>query len=151
MTINFVKGNILESNAEALVNPVNCVGVMGKGLALLFKDKYPDNFTHYKDACNSDSVSVGKMFVWRDHNPPNKYVINFPTKRHWRDNSQYTFISMGLVDLVRVVRDLDIKSIVIPQLGCGLGGLDWTIVKPLIVDAFKDMESVEVSIYDLRG
>ena len=151
MTINFIRGNILESDAEALVNPVNCVGVMGKGLALQFKDKFPENFAHYRDACNSDGVSVGKMFVWRDHNPPNKYVINFPTKRHWRDNSQYIFISMGLVDLVRVVRDLDIKSIVIPQLGCGLGGLDWQIVKPLIVDAFKDMESVEVSIYDLRG
>lgn len=129
--IHYTTGNLLESTAQAIVNTVNTVGVMGKGLALQFKQAYPSNFKAYALACKRGEVTVGRMFVYTDlvHD---KIIINFPTKQHWRAASQYAYIEEGLVDLSRVIREYDIQSIAIPALGAGNGGLDWSRVKAMI-------------------
>lgn len=149
--IKYITGNILNANAEALVNPVNCVGVMGKGLALQFKREYPKNFDAYKSACDRKKVKLGKMFVYYLETTTNpRYIINFPTKNHWRDDSHYTDIVSGLSDLSNVVKIFGIKSLAIPPIGCGLGGLDWEIVRPFIEDTFSNQENVVVFIYVLQ-
>jgi O-acetyl-ADP-ribose deacetylase (regulator of RNase III) len=149
--IRFTTGDILASNAEALVNTVNCVGIMGRGIALQFKDAYPKNFKAYESACSRQEVQPGKMFVFENHlfNNP-KYIINFPTKRHWKGKSRLEDIESGLADLVRVIRDRQIKSVAIPPLGSGLGGLDWRIVRPKIEEALKELEGVEVTVFEPR-
>ena len=144
--INIIKTNLLTQHTEAIVNPVNCVGVMGKGLALAFKTAYPENYHLYKEACNRNEVIPGKMFVYNTGSTP-KYIINFPTKRHWKDNSYLKDIKNGLIDLVVVIDQYKIQSITIPALGCGLGGLDWKIVFPLIKDALKDL-AVEINVIE---
>ncbi|MEP0756677.1 macro domain-containing protein [Trichocoleus sp. DQ-A2] len=131
--LEFKQGNLLEEDAEALVNAVNCIGVMGKGIALQFKQAFPENFQQYKKACDTKEVQPGRMFTvptGKLFNP--KYIINFPTKRHWRDKSKVEDVQTGLKALVAEVQQLDITSIAIPALGCGNGGLDWLEVKPLI-------------------
>lgn len=143
--IKYEKGDLLLAKVDALVNPVNCVGVMGKGLALQFKTQFPDNYLAYKTACSTYKVAVGKMFVWA--NPKGKdpqYIINFPTKIHWRNPSQLNYIITGLQDLLVVVNQLDIKSIAIPRLGCGNGSLYWKDVEPLIVNAFVNSNTLVV-------
>ncbi|MBF9135186.1 DUF1768 domain-containing protein [Plantactinospora sp. S1510] len=141
-------GDLLAADAEALVNPVNCVGVMGAGLALQFKQRHPEMFEAYRVACQVGQVKPGQMFV---HHEPAltgaRYVINFPTKRHYRDQSQADDIAAGLLDLTRVVRELGIRSIAIPALGCGLGGLRWAEVRPMIERAFAGMTDVRVLLY----
>lgn len=144
--INIIKADLLTQHTEAIVNPVNCVGVMGKGLALAFKTAYPENYHLYKEACNRNEVVPGKMFVYNTGSTP-KYIINFPTKRHWKDNSYLKDIKNGLIDLVVVIDQYKIQSITIPALGCGLGGLDWKIVFPLIKDALKDL-AVEINVIE---
>ena len=147
--IELQHGNLLEANAEALVNTVNCVGRMGKGLALQFKQAFPENFRLYAQACREGTVRPGRMFVTpsgRDTNP--RYVINFPTKRHWREPSHLEDIESGLLDLIKVVGDLSINSIAVPALGCGLGGLDWAVVRPLIEHAFAEAPSVRVLLFE---
>jgi O-acetyl-ADP-ribose deacetylase (regulator of RNase III) len=134
MSIELGHGDLLTAKVDALVNPVNTAGVMGKGLALQFKKAFPDVFTAYKKA----KLAIGRMHVVERAHAP-RFVINFPTKQHWRDPSKLEYIESGLVDLVARVRDLGITSIAIPPLGCGLGGLDWADVKPLIVDAFAPL------------
>lgn len=142
------QGNLLNANADAIVNAVNCVGVMGKGLALAFKQAYPDNFAQYKQACNAGKVKPGAMFITKTNNNGNpKYIINFPTKRHWGEKSYLLDIEIGLTALVAKVKELEISSIAIPALGCGLGGLDWQIVKPLIINAFSVLLNVEVMLF----
>jgi O-acetyl-ADP-ribose deacetylase (regulator of RNase III) len=147
--IEFKQGNLLDETTEALVNTVNCVGVMGKGIALQFKQAYPENFKAYKRACDAEAVQPGQMFVFDTSSllPP-RYVINFPTKRHWRGKSCLEDIQAGLKALVQEVHQLGIRSIAIPPLGCGNGGLDWAVVKPLIVDAFAHLPDVKVVIYE---
>ena len=146
--ITEIDGNLLEDTAEALVNTVNCGGIMGKGIAKSFKRKYPKMFDAYAYACKRGEVTIGKMHVCRiDKTNGPKYIINFPTKTIWQEDSQMSFIEAGLVDLVQLVHDLNIKSIAIPPLGCGNGGLDWSKVKPLIVEAFALMPDVDVRIY----
>lgn len=150
--IHLVSGNLLEAQTEALVNTVNCVGIMGKGIALQFKQAFPDNFKDYARACDKGKVRIGKMFVHstdRMFHP--KYIINFPTKRHWKAKSRLEDIELGLKDLVRVVRDLNIKSIAVPPLGSGLGGLNWEEVKCRIIDAFDDVPDVEVLLCEPKG
>jgi len=147
-----VCGNILKDDAEALVNTVNCVGVMGKGIALQFKKAFPDNFKAYEAACRRKEVSPGRMFVFETgqmFNP--RYIINFPTKRHWRGKSRYEDIESGLLALVREVRQRKIQSIAIPPLGSGLGGLNWGRVKAMIEKAFQDMPDVRVKLYEPKG
>jgi O-acetyl-ADP-ribose deacetylase (regulator of RNase III) len=148
--IEFIKkGDLLKSNAEALVNTVNCVGVMGRGIALQFKKKFPENFATYKKACDTKELTPGNVLVvdmGKMFNP--RYIINFPTKDHWRAKSRIEDIAAGLESLVAVVRDRKIKSIAIPPLGCGLGGLDWTDVRPLILRAFEKLTDVQVSVFE---
>lgn len=146
--IKYARGNLLEARVDALVNTVNCVGVMGKGIALQFKQTFPDNFKKYERACKQKLVVPGHMFVVA-HNDilGPKFIINFPTKRHWKDRSYIEDIISGLHDLVAIVRKHEIKSIAIPPLGCGNGGLQWAEVQPLIEEMAKQISEVEVVVY----
>ncbi len=145
-------GNLLSENVEALVNTVNCVGVMGKGIALQFKQAYPENFRQYEKACRAEEVQPGRMFTVATGNILNpKYIINFPTKRHWKGNSKIEDIKSGLVALLAEVQRLNISSIAIPPLGCGNGGLNWVEVKPLIESAFAQLPDVQVIIFEPSG
>lgn len=147
--IKFTKGNILESDAQALVNTVNTVGVMGKGIALQFKRAFPNNYKAYSKACKNDLVDIGKLFVFKDMNltAGEKIIINFPTKKHWRNSSEYTFIETGLDDLIRIIESYRIQSIAIPPLGAGNGGLNWVRVKKIIETKLKDID-IEIFIYE---
>lgn len=146
------QGNLLEDEAEALVNTVNCVGVMGKGIALQFKQAYPEMFSEYEKACRRKEVQPGKMHVVSTKSLLNpKYIINFPTKRHWKNKSRMEDIELGLADLIKVVKELNIKSIALPPLGCGNGGLRWDEVRPKIEAAFEHLQDVEVHLYEPAG
>lgn len=141
-------GNLLEAPAEALVNTVNTVGVMGKGIALQFKRAFPDNFVAYEAACRAGDVQVGKMFVVRNLSLSGpSWIINFPTKKHWRGNSQIEWIESGLDALVQTIRDLGIKSIAIPPLGAGNGGLEWTTVRDLITSKLEALPEVRIMLF----
>ena len=147
--IKIIKGNILEQKTEAIVNTVNCVGVMGRGIALSFREAYPENYREYKKACDKGEVVPGRMFVhFAGDIFSKKYIINFPTKRHWKGKSRIEDIRSGLADLVRVIKELCIKSVTIPPLGCGLGGLDWKVVRPIIEKAMKELSGVEINIIE---
>ncbi|WP_319764044.1 macro domain-containing protein [Maridesulfovibrio sp.] len=150
--IILTEGNLLKSDAEALVNTVNTVGVMGKGIALQFKKAFPENYELYAKACKKDKVVPGTMFVTKstDLIDP-KYIINFPTKKHWRGKSKIEYVEEGLNDLIKVVQDKHIKSIAIPPLGCGLGGLSWETVRLLIEGAFASLPDVDVFLYPPKG
>ena len=142
-------GNLLEADVEALVNTVNCVGVMGKGLALQFKQSFPENFEEYRRACQLGEVEPGRMFTvptGRLTNP--RYIINFPTKRHWKNPSRIEDIETGLEALIETVRRFGIRSIAVPPLGCGNGGLAWSRVAPLIEAAFAQVPEVRVLIFE---
>jgi O-acetyl-ADP-ribose deacetylase (regulator of RNase III) len=145
-------GNLLEADAEALVNTVNTVGVAGKGIALQFRQAFPNNFKAYSAAAKRGEVRPGRMFVF-DTNQMGfpRYIINFPTKRHWRGKSRLDDIRTGLDDLVRVLREYEIKSVAIPPLGCGNGGLDWGDVEPLIREAMQELEDVHILLYAPAG
>ncbi len=145
--LEITSGNLLEADADALVNTVNCVGVMGKGIALQFKQAFPDNTREYERACRAKALHPGKMLVFRTDRRIPKYIINFPTKQHWKGKSQIAFIKSGLESLTREVESLQIKSIAIPPLGCGNGGLDWDDVYPLIKNAFAAHPEVQVLVY----
>ncbi len=147
MAIERGTGNLLSSDVDALVNTVNTDGVMGKGLALQFKKAFPENFASYERACRAGEVAIGQMFVVRRLASP-RFIINFPTKKHWRQPSRLEFIKSGLADLVRHVRTLGIESIAIPPLGCGNGGLSWSDVRPLIVTAFAPLTSVRLLLFE---
>lgn len=132
--MQITRGNIFDANVEAIVNPVNCVGVMGRGLAQQFKTRHPENYTAYTQACDACEVQSGKMFIHAHSSlfSP-KFIINFPTKQHWRNDSRIEDIDAGLHDLARTIKRHEIQSIAIPSLGCGLGGLSWdNQVRPLI-------------------
>lgn len=150
--ISFTTGDILKSNAQALVNTVNCVGVMGRGIALQFKNAFSDNFEAYARACEAHEVEPGRMFVFERRRLDNpRYIINFPTKRHWRGKSRMEDIESGLVDLVRVIKARNITSIAIPPLGSGLGGLNWRDVRPKIEAAMAALPDVDVMIFEPAG
>jgi len=147
--ITYSRGNLLEADAEVLVNTVNTVGVMGKGIALQFKQAFPENFKAYRKAYRNEELQPGKILAvptGKFLNP--KYIFNFPTKRHWRGKAQIEDIQSGLSHLVRLVKELEIKSIAIPPLGCGFGGLDWADVKPLIVNAADQIPDVKVLVFE---
>src|ERR1051325_10444421 len=142
------KGNLLEADVQALVNTVNTVGVMGKGIALHFKKVFPENFAAYEKACKRKEVQAGRMFIHdlgQLTNP--RYIINFPTKRHWRGKSKLQDIESGLQALVEDVKRLHIESLALPPLGCGQGGLAWHDVYPLIKNAFAELPEVRVVLY----
>jgi O-acetyl-ADP-ribose deacetylase (regulator of RNase III) len=145
-------GDILQSSAEALVNTVNCVGVMGRGIALQFRKAFPANFEAYQVACARNEVRPGRMLVFetgRLSGP--SHIINFPTKRHWKGKSRLEDIDAGLTALIGEIRTRGIRSVAVPPLGCGLGGLDWDVVRPRIERAFEQLPEVQVSLYEPAG
>ena len=145
-------GNLLRADAEALVNTVNTQGVMGKGIALQFKKAYPAMYDAYRAAAKSGEVRLGRVHVWpTGYITGPKYVINFPTKGHWKSRSKISDIEAGLVDLVDVIQKLEIKSIAVPPLGCGNGGLAWREVRPRIIEAFAKAPDVEVLLFGPEG
>lgn len=150
--IESTTGDLLRANADALVNAVNCVGVMGRGVAAQFKRAYPANFVAYAEACKRGDVTPGRMFVVPTHQLAGpRFIVNFPTKRHWKTSSRMEDIESGLVALVAEVRRLDVRSIAIPALGCGLGGLDWNEVRPRIEHAFQEATDVRVMLFEPLG
>jgi len=149
LMLRFTTGNLLQSSAEALVNTVNTVGVMGKGIALMFKETFPENYKAYRAACKHGEVHIGKMLVTERRllGGP-KWIINFPTKEHWRAPSKIEWIEKGLIDLVRVIVENEIHSIAIPPLGSGNGGLDWRDVRPKIEKILGGLRKVEIVVYE---
>ncbi|MGM0703345.1 MAG: type II toxin-antitoxin system antitoxin DNA ADP-ribosyl glycohydrolase DarG [Pseudomonadota bacterium] len=147
--IEYTRGNLLEADVEALVNTVNTVGVMGKGIALMFKEAFPENFSAYAEACKRQEVVTGRMFVTeRDRLLGPRWIINFPTKQHWRARTRMEWIAAGLEDLTRVIRERGIRSIALPPLGCGNGGLAWDQVRPRIEATLGELDEVRVLIFE---
>lgn len=143
-------GDLLSADVDALVNPVNTVGVMGKGLALQFKRAFPANFTAYERACRRREVRTGQVFVYDNSQLMRpRWIVNFPTKTHWSSPSRIEDIVAGLRSLRRAIVDYDMTSIAVPALGCGLGGLDWSEVRPLIEEQLREAD-VAVSLYGPR-
>lgn len=147
--IRFTTGNLFDADVDAIVNTVNTMGVMGKGIALMFKERFPENYKAYAAACKAKRVELGRMFVTEspELNGP-RWIVNFPTKANWRFPSKLAWIESGLKDLKRVIGDRHIRSIAIPPLGAGNGGLDWQDVRPLIEAALGDLADVEVVVYE---
>lgn len=147
--LEYIKGDIFEDQSEALVNTVNCVGVMGRGVALQFKERFPNNYKAYKKICDAGGMAPGHIFVYDTGSMIGpRWILNFPTKRHWRGASRIEDIESGLDDLVKVIGKLQIKSVSMPPLGCGLGGLDWNEVRRRIVDRLSILQSVEFKVHE---
>jgi O-acetyl-ADP-ribose deacetylase (regulator of RNase III) len=150
--ITFKTGDILRDGAEALVNTVNCVGVMGRGVALQFKKAFPENFKAYAAACSREDVQPGRMFVFETGELTHpRFIINFPTKRHWRGASRMSDVEAGLDALVDEIRRRGIRSVALPPLGSGLGGLDWQVVRSTIERALTRVPDVDVVVYEPNG
>jgi O-acetyl-ADP-ribose deacetylase (regulator of RNase III) len=150
LMIEYVVGNILDSPFPVLVNTVNTVGIMGKGIALQFKKAYPNNFRAYSQACKDGNVAIGKLFISKDNNlvTGEKLIINFPTKTDWRKPSEYSYIEAGLKDLMKIINANDIKEIAMPPLGAGNGGLDWERVKKIIEKELSALTNVKIYVYE---
>ena len=146
--IKYTKGDIFEAETEAIINTVNTVGVMGKGIALQFKQKFPQNFDIYKKACEKNELKVGKLLITESNSLFFKYIINFPTKKHWRNPSKYEYIEEGLINLIENIKKLNIKSIAIPPLGAGNGKLEWEKVKKILEKHIIQLPKVEFIIYE---
>ncbi|HHR6080561.1 TPA: type II toxin-antitoxin system antitoxin DNA ADP-ribosyl glycohydrolase DarG [Providencia alcalifaciens] len=147
--IKFIQGNLLEADVEALVNTVNTVGVMGKGIALMFKERYPANMAAYSEACKNHEVQTGKMFITETNELMGpRWIVNFPTKQHWRAKSQIEWIIDGLIDLRYFIEKNNVQSIAIPPLGAGNGGLSWDDVKQQIEKILDNMPNVEIHVYE---
>lgn len=150
--VKITRGNLLKVEVQAVVNTVNCDGYMGKGVALQFKQAYPANFEAYRVACNHKEVRPGRMFVFETGSIINpKFIINFPTKRHWREKSRIVDIESGLKSLVEEIKSHQITSIAVPPLGCGLGGLKWNDVRPKIEKALENLTNVDVLLFEPTG
>lgn len=147
--IRFTMGNLLEADVEAVVNTVNTVGVMGKGIALMFKERYPEIFKEYSVACKRGEIQVGSMFVTEtgELSGP-RWVIHFPTKKHWRAPTQLEWVEDGLRDLRDVIVRNEIRSIALPPLGCGNGGLEWSVVRSIVESALADLDTVDIVVYE---
>ena len=146
-------GNLLDAEVDALVNTVNTVGVMGKGIALQFRRAYPGMYRKYAKAAKAGDIRLGRMHVWTNDEALTgpRYIINFPTKTHWKAHSRLDDIETGLAELAAAVQRLGITSIAIPPLGCGNGGLDWAQVQPLITRTFAAFPDVDVRVYPPAG
>ena len=150
--IIYKSGDILSEDAEAIVNTVNCVGIMGRGIALQFKKAYPDNFKAYAIACKNEEVQPGRMFIFETGQLLNpRFIINFPTKRHWRGKSRIEDVESGLEALRNEIRNHNIQSIAIPPLGSGLGGLNWSQVRALIEEKLSDLNDIQIIVYEPKG
>lgn len=137
-------GDLLKSPADALVNPINTIGVMGAGLALLFKEEYPDMFEWYKYLAERRILKTGQMTVWSTHRQTPRFIINFPTKNHWADPSRLEWIVAGCAGLLKTAQELELTSLAVPALGCGHGGLTWEKVKPVIV---RTLQHLDMNVY----
>ena len=146
--IRYVTGDLLAADSEALVNSVNCVGVMGRGVALAFKRTFPDNYKAYRTACDGGELQPGRMFVFETDELMPRLIINFPTKRHWRARSRLADIDAGLSALVAEIERHRIHSIALPPLGCGLGGLEWTEVRPRIHRALGGVKNLDTLVFE---
>jgi len=147
--ITYTTGNPIEAQVDVLVNTVNEVGVMGKGMALQFKESFPDAAREYMDAAKRGDVHVGSVLVTKSHSLSGpRWIVHFPTKRHWRHPSRLQWIQEGLADLRRVIEELGITSVAVPPLGCGNGGLEWAVVRPLIEETLGALEGVDVVVYE---
>ena len=147
--IEYKTGDLLAERAEALVNAVNCVGVMGRGIALQFKRAFPENFKAYELRCRGKEMRPGQMFVFElKQTAGPRYIINFPTKRHWRGKSRMTDIETGLRALTEEIRSRGIRSVALPPLGSGLGGLDWLEVRERIGAALGNLHEVKVTVFE---
>lgn len=144
MGIEFRTGNIFESECETIVNPINCVGVMGKGLALEFKKRYPKMYKDYVARCNANMVKTGQPYLYKSSD---KNILNFPTKYHWRNPSKLEYVTKGLDWFVDNYQELGIKSIAFVPLGCGLGGLDWNIVKREMINRLQELP-IKIIVYE---
>jgi len=144
--ITYVNGNLFDSEAQVLVNAVNTVGVMGKGIAKAFKDRYPEMFRQYRDLCKQERFDVGMLWIYKS---PDKWILNFPTKKHWRSKSKLEYVESGLQKFVEIYESENIESVAFPQLGCGLGGLNWeTEVQPLMENYLSDLPTdIYIHIY----
>jgi len=152
MSVILKSGDLLKDASEAVVNTVNCVGVMGKGIALQFKQRWPGNYKAYAEACKRKQVKPGRVFIhdlgqWEEP----RYIINFPTKVHWRGDSKIEYVESGLRDLIAQVERLGIESIALPPLGCGNGGLEWSEVKRVIFNAFANHPEIRVHLFEPKG
>jgi O-acetyl-ADP-ribose deacetylase (regulator of RNase III) len=144
-----VRGDIFAAEVDALVNAVNTAGVMGKGVALAFKKRFPDNFLAYRTACRRGEVRVGEVFVVARETPP-RFIFNFPTKEHWSGPSRLEYVRGGLVELKAKLAALAIGSLALPALGCGAGGLRWEEVRPLIIDSLGGLAGMRVLLFAPR-
>ncbi|MCG5278762.1 macro domain-containing protein [Providencia rettgeri] len=142
--IIYENGNLLQSQAMALVNAVNCQGVMGKGIAYQFKEAFPKNYAIYRDTCKKGELRIGSILIVKENR---KLIVNFPTKDNWKKKSQYDFIEKGLHKLKEEIISRDITSIAIPPLGCGNGGLEWKIVESMIINTLSDLDSVDIILF----
>ncbi len=150
--IEYKTGDILNEDTEAIINTVNCVGVMGRGIALQFKNIYPENFKAYAAACKQGEIQPGKMFVFPTGKMTTpRLIINFPTKRHWRGQSRLEDVELGLRDLVKIITQYKIRSVAVPPLGCGLGGLDWNIVRDKIIESLGTLSDTRVVVFEPQG
>jgi O-acetyl-ADP-ribose deacetylase (regulator of RNase III) len=150
--IQYKTGDIIAEDVEALVNTVNCVGIMGRGVALQFKNAFPDNFKAYEAACRRGEVQPGHMFVFETNQLTNpRLIINFPTKRHWRGKSRIEDIEAGLEALVHEIRSRHVRTLAIPPLGSGLGGLNWSDVRLRIEQALRDLSDVAIVVFEPSG
>jgi O-acetyl-ADP-ribose deacetylase (regulator of RNase III) len=147
--IKFLPGNLLESNAYALVNTVNTVGVMGKGIALQFKNEFPHNYAIYREACLKHELKIGHLLTIVDSSLllGERVIINFPTKTHWRLPSDYSYIQKGLQALAKLITEREIISIALPALGCGNGGLDWVLIKRMISQYLEPLD-IAIEVYE---
>ncbi len=147
--MEIIKGDILKSKTDAIVNPINCVGFMGKALAKKVKDKYPHNFKVYKEVCNENNLNIGEILTYPI---PSKekpdFIFNFPTKYHYKDDSKLEYIEKGLNQLRSEILYLNINSISIPALGCGLGNLNWNEVKNVIFKKLDDLKEINIYLYE---
>ena len=144
--IELLDTDIFASECEAILNPVNTVGVMGGGLARIFSNRYPEMDKAYKKACEDGSLAIGKVFVWKEPSE-NRFLICFPTKEHWRNNSKIEYIEDGLIALSKAIEEYKIKSVAFPALGAGLGGLSWDEVLPILMCYGEDHPEINIEIY----
>jgi O-acetyl-ADP-ribose deacetylase (regulator of RNase III) len=147
--IDFVHGNLFDADVEAIVNAVNCVGVMGKGIALEFKKRFPGNFIAYKAACDAGQIQLSRVFTYDNGTSAKpRYIVNFPTKHHWRNASRLEDIRSGLDSLTAEINRLGIHSIAIPALGCGLGGLDWQVVREELENRLLACKTSKIMVFE---
>lgn len=151
-TITIIRnGNIFNSQCKTLVNTINCVGVMGKGLALEMKKRYPIMFSQYKDFCDRKLIDIGKLWLYKDvteeENDNSKWILNFPTKKHWKDNSEYEYIELGMKKFIETYEQKEIKTIAFPMLGCNNGKLNKDIVLEIMAKYLIKTNNLIVEIY----